>query len=83
MLFQVMKFDDLKELGSEAAVKVCVYSSYVIKLLLLPKMFSQHQIDNWVGKQIKMNHIFSKKIVRKSDEKSLLSPGRVETTFQC
>ena len=43
MLFQVMKFDDLKELGSEAAVKVCSYSSDVIicvNCCWLPKMMS-------------------------------------------
>lgn len=26
MSFQVMKFDDLKELGTESAVKVCIHS---------------------------------------------------------
>jgi ABC-type polysaccharide/polyol phosphate export permease len=39
MFFQVMKFEDLKELGTESAVKVCTYS---LDITVINKYLRQH-----------------------------------------
>jgi ABC-type polysaccharide/polyol phosphate export permease len=46
MLFQVMKFEDLKELGTESAVKVCTYS---LDITVINKYLRQHFRSNILG----------------------------------